>query len=220
MAKKSKRGKSNGRVQLTMHPDAAGVDIGAEEIFVAVPPDRLVASGRPGTVTWTAAQRAELVATGRVSGFVGHHINSVNGHAEMAGNPENIKFVDGQKANLVEHGGDFRNVTEGPLMNRGAMMSRAVTAAIVIDTAVNMIGAYQVQQITGIHEGFFGGLSISDPGKAAATLNGLAIGVDANGSSPAETLSIRNGQYTDFGTGKSVDPNSLKGRSFHIVPTA
>jgi transposase len=40
MAKKSKRGKSNGRVQLTMHPNAAGVDIGAEEIFVAVPPDR------------------------------------------------------------------------------------------------------------------------------------------------------------------------------------
>jgi len=40
MARMTKRGKSNGPVQLTMHPDAAGVDIGAEEIFVAVPTDR------------------------------------------------------------------------------------------------------------------------------------------------------------------------------------
>jgi len=43
MARKTKsKGKSNSRVVLTTHPDAAGVDmdIGAEEIFVAVPADR------------------------------------------------------------------------------------------------------------------------------------------------------------------------------------
>ena len=41
MARKTKsKGRSNSRVVLTMHPDAAGVDIGSEEIFVAVPAER------------------------------------------------------------------------------------------------------------------------------------------------------------------------------------
>src|SRR5258708_10626082 len=41
MARKSKsKGKSSGRMLPVMHPDAAGVDIGAEEIFVAVPAER------------------------------------------------------------------------------------------------------------------------------------------------------------------------------------
>jgi hypothetical protein len=38
MARENKsKGKSGGRMLPVMHPDAAGVDIGAEEIFVAVP---------------------------------------------------------------------------------------------------------------------------------------------------------------------------------------
>jgi transposase len=47
MAKKEKsKGKSSGRMLPVMHPDAAGVDIGAEEIFVAVPADRATDSVR------------------------------------------------------------------------------------------------------------------------------------------------------------------------------
>src|SRR5689334_746641 len=41
MPRKSKsKGKRSGRMLPVLHPDAAGIDIGAEEIFVAVPPDR------------------------------------------------------------------------------------------------------------------------------------------------------------------------------------
>lgn len=41
MARKSKsEGKRSGRMLPVLHPDAAGIDIGAEEIFVAVPPDQ------------------------------------------------------------------------------------------------------------------------------------------------------------------------------------
>ena len=40
MAKRSKsKAKCSHRMLSVMHPDAAGVDIGAEEIFVAVPAD-------------------------------------------------------------------------------------------------------------------------------------------------------------------------------------
>ena len=41
MAGKSKsKTKGSGRMLPVLHPDAAGVDIGAEEIYVAVPADR------------------------------------------------------------------------------------------------------------------------------------------------------------------------------------
>ena len=41
MAKTSKsKGKGNGRMLPVLHADAAGIDIGAEQIFVAVPPER------------------------------------------------------------------------------------------------------------------------------------------------------------------------------------
>jgi hypothetical protein len=41
MARKCKsKAKGRGRMLPVLHPDAAGVDIGAEEIYVAVPPDR------------------------------------------------------------------------------------------------------------------------------------------------------------------------------------
>jgi hypothetical protein len=41
----SDRAKSRGRMLLIMHPDAAGIDIGAEEIFVAVRSDRVGKTG-------------------------------------------------------------------------------------------------------------------------------------------------------------------------------
>jgi transposase len=41
MAKRStKKGKGSSRMLPVLHADAAGIDIGAEEIFVAVPADR------------------------------------------------------------------------------------------------------------------------------------------------------------------------------------
>lgn len=55
-----------------------------------------VASGKPGTVNWTAAEKTELLQTGKVSGYQGHHINSVNGHPELARDPNNICFLTGE----------------------------------------------------------------------------------------------------------------------------
>ena len=47
MTSKSKaKPRLSGRMLPIMHPDAAGIDIGAEEIFVAVPPDRDIDSVR------------------------------------------------------------------------------------------------------------------------------------------------------------------------------
>jgi hypothetical protein len=71
-----------------------------------------------GTVNWTPQEMEELLRTGRVGGYEGHHINSINGHPEMARDPSNVRFVRGRAEHLGEHGGNFRNQTEGPLEPR------------------------------------------------------------------------------------------------------
>jgi hypothetical protein len=43
----------------------------------------LIANSQEGTVKWSDAQKAELFRSGKVSGFEGHHINSVNGSPKL-----------------------------------------------------------------------------------------------------------------------------------------
>src|SRR5260370_4346487 len=68
MAKKTKsKAKGSYRMLPVMHPDAAGVDIGAEEIFVAVPADRDVESVRSfDTFTRALHQLADCLQSCRV----------------------------------------------------------------------------------------------------------------------------------------------------------
>jgi RHS repeat-associated protein len=127
-----------------------------------------VASGKEGTLNWTAAEKTELLQTGRVSGYQGHHINSVKGHPELAGNPNNVRFVKGAQGNLAEHGGDFRNPTTGPLL------SRALTALQTIDMAIQIYGSYRLNRSesqTGLHSDPLLGVLIADVDKAAKNLD-------------------------------------------------
>lgn len=78
----------------------------------------LVRQTGQGTVEWTPAQIKKLLDTGRVQGYEGHHSNSVNGHPEQARNPNKVRFVNGRTQHLQLHDGNWRNPTEGPLMNR------------------------------------------------------------------------------------------------------
>ena len=76
-----------------------------------------------GTLDWTPEEIDYIRRTGLLPrGIVGHHINSVVGFPEWAGDPRNIMFVRGQEENLVEHGGNFQNSTIGPLIDRAAMI--------------------------------------------------------------------------------------------------
>ncbi|HZI57374.1 MAG TPA: RHS repeat-associated core domain-containing protein [Verrucomicrobiae bacterium] len=99
----------------------------------------LIAAGQEGTVKWTDAQKAELLKTGKVKGFEGHHINSVNGSPELASNPNNIKFVEGRVKNLAEHAGDFRNATKGALLNRSLGVVSKVATVVAIGVAIHNI---------------------------------------------------------------------------------
>lgn len=70
-----------------------------------------------GTRKWTKAQKAQLLATGKVPGFVGHHVNNVKKFPKLAGDPNNIEFVTPVE-HLARHFGNFLNSTMGPLVNR------------------------------------------------------------------------------------------------------
>lgn len=63
------------------------------------------------TRTWTASQQNELLSTGKVSGFVGHHIKNVSDHLNLAGDPNNIQFLT-RTEHLAAHFGNWRNTTE------------------------------------------------------------------------------------------------------------
>jgi hypothetical protein len=76
------------------------------------------------TLELTAAEKKELLKTGKVKGWEGHHINSVNANnLEMAMNPDNIKFVKGREPHLQEHAGNWQNPTSGALIDRLSQLS-------------------------------------------------------------------------------------------------
>jgi hypothetical protein len=72
--------------------------------------DNVSAGGSGITRKWTEAEKLELLANGKVSGYYGHHVYSVKGYPHMAGEPSNIQFLT-YAEHFKAHGGNWRNVT-------------------------------------------------------------------------------------------------------------
>ncbi len=72
----------------------------------------LVRETGQGTRKWTQAEIDELLTTGKVKGYQGHHMKSVKGYPHLAGDPDNIQFLT-RKEHLLAHGGNWRNITHG-----------------------------------------------------------------------------------------------------------
>ena len=70
-----------------------------------------------GSRNWTKSEMRELLRTGRVKGYQGHHVNSVNAHPHLASNPDNIAFFK-RGDHLLQHSGNWRTPTSGPLIPR------------------------------------------------------------------------------------------------------
>ncbi|MBI4924144.1 MAG: hypothetical protein HY834_20605 [Devosia nanyangense] len=120
----------------------------------------LVRNGAEGTVRWTESQIKELLTRGRVSGYVGHHINSVAAHPELAGVADNIEFVS-QPARgtlhmdlggygvptsgglvdrsqlLLEQAGTTMSAPPSPVLTYDQMMARAQAQAIAAEKAAS-----------------------------------------------------------------------------------
>ena len=79
---------------------------------------RLVERTGRGSRRWTKKELKELKETGKVKSYEGHHINSVKGHPEDAGDPSNIEFVKKGGEHLSRHNGNYRNPSSGKKINR------------------------------------------------------------------------------------------------------
>lgn len=77
----------------------------------------MVESIGQGTRDWSKKEMKELLENGKVKGYQGHHINNVKDHPSMAGDPNNIEFLN-KTEHLDAHNGNYRNKTEGPLLDR------------------------------------------------------------------------------------------------------
>src|SRR5260370_287787 len=114
MAKKTKsKAKGSYRMLPVMHPDAAGVDIGAEEIFVAVPADRDVESVRSfDTFTRDLHQLADWLQSCRVRTVTMestgvywiplYQILETRGFQVFLVNAQHIKNVPGRKSEVSD----------------------------------------------------------------------------------------------------------------------
>ena len=56
---------------------------------------------------WTALEKTELLSTGKIKGYQGHHMKSVRGYPQLASDPTNIQFLT-RKEHLAAHGGNWK----------------------------------------------------------------------------------------------------------------
>ncbi|MES2056904.1 MAG: RHS repeat-associated core domain-containing protein, partial [Pseudomonadota bacterium] len=85
-----------------------------------------------GTVNWSPAQQAELLKTGKVGGYTGHHINNAATAPAWEGDPRNIRFLPNGRRGLPNdhlyskqgHRGNWKNSTSGRLIDRMEMIKR------------------------------------------------------------------------------------------------
>lgn len=73
---------------------------------------------------FTPEQQQELLESGKVRNFEGHHVNSVGAHPDLQANPDNVipleehRFDEGPRDHFDAHGNNWRNSTEGQLIDR------------------------------------------------------------------------------------------------------
>lgn len=72
----------------------------------------LVRQGK-GTRNWSAEEQKELLSTGKVNGYYGHHMSSVKNDPANAGNKDNIQFLNYDEHINGAHQGDTKNATNG-----------------------------------------------------------------------------------------------------------
>lgn len=66
-----------------------------------------------GTRNWSPVEQKELLETGHVTRYEGHHMKSVSLSPEQAGNPDNIQFLSESEHLDGAHRGSYHNTTNG-----------------------------------------------------------------------------------------------------------
>ncbi len=98
-----------------------------------------VKMGGNGTCDWSSSQKEELLSSGKVRGYEGHHINSVAEHPELQTNPDNVRFYNGRQEHLKKgHNGNFRNSSSGNLIDRDSMLENTNKKRVLVNEALGV----------------------------------------------------------------------------------
>jgi hypothetical protein len=109
-----------------------------------------LAMGGKGTADWTAEQSKEILENGIPRGAEGHHMNNVADHPEAQGDPDNIRFAKTREEHLKMHDGDFRNKTEGDMIDRDKRLKDTNNRRV----ARNEVSGLAVAAVIGLGTGF------------------------------------------------------------------
>ena len=110
-------------------PQAGSYTTGINRAWAAE--KKLVQRTGQGTVEWTEGQISELLSSGKVKGFTGHHINNAASAPTWQGDPRNIVFLSngpngGNHLNSLQgHRGNWQNPTDGRLIDRNEMIRQS-----------------------------------------------------------------------------------------------
>lgn len=75
--------------------------------------EKLLVEQGKGSRQWSQSEIAELKSKGYVSGYYGHHMQSVKIKPNQAINPDNIQFLTREEHINGAHGGSTHNLTNG-----------------------------------------------------------------------------------------------------------
>lgn len=74
---------------------------------------------------WTKEESTIILSGKAVPGCDGHHEKNVAEHPEEQANPDNIGFYN-RKEHLKRHNGNFKNPTDGKLINKGKKLQKQI----------------------------------------------------------------------------------------------
>jgi len=76
-----------------------------------------------GEITSPTASSGHLGPKGKRTSLEGHHQKNVADHPELQANPDNVKFYNAED-HLKQHGGDFKNKTDGEMVDRDGRLRK------------------------------------------------------------------------------------------------
>ncbi|NCD09430.1 MAG: hypothetical protein EOL98_08395 [Negativicutes bacterium] len=132
-----------------------------------------------GTRAWSQDQRQEIFEKGRVRNFEGHHINSVGDNPSQQANPDNVEFLEehrkgaGTREHFDKHGRNWRNQTEGDLIDRNDRIKGANEKRVLKNELAGIGAAVAIGLGVGFTLGFV--ITLAQSGITTETVKNASI---------------------------------------------
>ena len=136
--------------------------------------------GGNGSNNWNKSQQQEILEKGTVRGYEAHHPRNVADHPKDQTDPNNIKFYS-RREHKDAHGGKWTNKTDGPKIDREAMLKRTNQKRVIKNEIHGAGLAALIGFVSGASIGFIATIAqngISPDSLKVAAINGGKVGIE------------------------------------------